>query len=67
MSKKRTARPPEPPMPWPERVTWSVWECSGEVGRWIGIVEAENPEAAITQASERYGYEPSNLLVIRRR
>jgi hypothetical protein len=54
-------------MPWPERVTWNIWECSGEVGRWIGIVEAETPEGAITLASERYGYKPSNLLVIRRR
>ena len=39
----------------------------GEVGRWIGTVEAESGEAAIALAAERFGYEPSKLMVIRRR
>jgi hypothetical protein len=62
----KPTKPPEPPKPWPERVSWNVY-YEGRVGRWIGTVEAKSGEAAIAQAAERFGYEPSKLLVIKRR
>jgi hypothetical protein len=36
-----------------EWTSWNVYECAGEVGRRIGIVEAESGEAAIVRAAER--------------
>jgi hypothetical protein len=60
-------KPPEPPKPWPEWTSWNVYDCAGAAGHWIGIVEAESGEAAIATATERFGYRPSNLIVIRRR
>jgi len=65
MARKGT-KPREPPKPWPERVSWNVY-YEGKVGRWIGTVEAESGEAAIALAADRFGYEPSKLLAIRRR
>ena len=66
MARKHTGPPPEP-KPESERVSWNVYNCAGEVGRWVGIVEAESGEAAILKAAERFGYKPSSLLVTKRR
>jgi hypothetical protein len=63
---RKQTKPREPPKPWPERVSWNVY-YEGKVGRWIGTVEAESGEAAIARAAERFGYQPSRLLVIKRR
>jgi hypothetical protein len=62
---RRPTQPPEPPKPG-ERISWNVY-YEGEVGSWIGTVEAESGEAAIALAAERFGYQPSKLMVIRRR
>ena len=46
-------KPKTPPKPEPAvKVSWNVY-YEGEVGRWIGTVEAESGEAAIALAAER--------------
>jgi hypothetical protein len=63
---RKPTKPPKPTEPQPERVSWNVY-YDGKVGRWIGTVEAKSGEAAIAKAAERFGYQPSDMFVIRRR
>ncbi len=57
--------PKAPPKP-TAKVSWNVY-FAGQVGRWIGTIEAKSGKAAIAAFAKQSGYSPHKLFVIRRR
>jgi hypothetical protein len=45
-------------------VSWNVYYCGGNVGRWIATVEARTGQAAIRATAERLGYQHHKLIAI---
>ena len=48
----------------PQQVSWNVYDCAGEVGRWIGTVEAKSGQAAIRATAKQLGYQRHKLIAI---